>query len=66
MTGVQTCALPISFYSEGRLVFYDTHTPDHTIVVELDDHERYDRLILQVRDPAGTAARITQVLARRA
>lgn len=55
-----------TFYAKGRLVFFDTHTPDHTIVVELDDHEKYDRLILQVPDPTATAAAINKVLARRA
>ncbi len=55
-----------TFYTNGRLVFFDTHAPDHTIVVELDDHEKYDRLILQVRDPAATAAKINAALTRRA
>jgi hypothetical protein len=52
-----------TFYSKGRLVFYDTHKPEQTIVVDLD-HERYDTLILQVRDPALAVKTITQALAR--
>jgi hypothetical protein len=55
-----------TFYAKGRLVFFDTHAPDNTIVVELDDHEKYDRLILQVADPAGTVLKLNQILARRA
>ncbi|HYV97841.1 MAG TPA: hypothetical protein VE967_10335 [Gemmatimonadaceae bacterium] len=46
-----------TFYSKGRMVFYDTHKPENTIVVELD-HEKYDQLILQVRDPAAAVAAI--------
>lgn len=47
-----------TFYRKGRLVFYDTHKPENTIVVELD-HETYEQLILQVRDPAAAVAAIT-------
>ena len=52
-----------TFYRKGRLVFYDTHKPEHTIVVELD-HENYDQLILQVGDPAGAVEQITAAIAR--
>lgn len=48
-----------AFYKEGRLVFYDTHKPENTIVVELD-HEDYDQLILQVRDPDAAVAAIAR------
>jgi len=54
-----------TFYRKGRLVFYDTHKPENTIVVDLDDHENYDQLILQVRDPAAAVATITEAVARR-
>jgi len=54
-----------TFYKEGRLVFFDVHKPENTIVVELD-HENYDQLILQVRDPAGAAATITAAISNRA
>lgn len=53
-----------TFYQKGRLVFYDAHTPDNTIVVELD-HEHYDQLVLQVRNPAGAAQEITAAIARK-
>jgi hypothetical protein len=52
-----------SFFREGRLLFYDTHKPENTIVVDLD-HEDYDQLILQVRDPARVVHALTQAIAR--
>jgi hypothetical protein len=51
-----------TFYTKGRLVFYDTHKPENTIVVDLD-HENYDQLILQVRDPAWAVKTITDAVA---
>jgi hypothetical protein len=51
-----------TFYRKGRLVFYDTHKPENTIVVDLD-HENYDQLILQVRDPAQAVDTITRAVA---
>ena len=41
-----------SFYQHGGMVFYDVHDPERTIVVELE-HEHYQRLIVEVADPAG-------------
>jgi len=54
-----------TFYRKGRLVFFDTHKPEHTIVVELE-HDEYEQLILQVRDPQGAAALLTAATAKRA
>lgn len=54
-----------TFYRKGRLVFYDTHKPENTIVVELD-HESYDQLILQVKDPAAAVKLITDTISNRA
>lgn len=53
-----------TFYRKGRVVFYDTHKPEQTIVVELD-HEDYDQLILQVRDPAWAVKTITDAVGRK-
>jgi hypothetical protein len=53
-----------TFYRKGRLVFYDTHKPEHTIVVDLD-HENYDTLILQVRDPALAVKTIAAAIAKK-
>ena len=54
-----------TFYKKGRLVFFDTHKPENTIVVELD-HEHYDQLILQVRDPKEAVRTITEAISKRA
>ena len=53
-----------TFFRKGRMVFYDTHKPEHTIVVDLD-HEDFDTLVLQVRDPAGAIATIAGAVAAR-
>ena len=54
-----------TFYKEGRLVFFDVHKPENTIVVDLD-HEDYDQLILQVRDPKAAARTINDAISNRA
>jgi len=46
MPGILTAG---TFYQQGRIVFYDVHDPERTIVLELD-HEHYDRLIVEVED----------------
>lgn len=53
-----------TFYSKGRMVFYDVHKPENTIIVDLD-HETYDMLILQVRNPDTEVAMINDAVARR-
>ncbi len=54
-----------AFYKKGRFIFYDTHKPEHTIVVDLA-HETYDALVIQVRDPAGAVKLITDATSNRA
>ena len=54
-----------TFYRKGRLVFFDVHKPEQTIVVDLD-HEHYDQLILQVRDPKEAVRTITDAISNRA
>ena len=41
-----------TFYQDGGLVFWDVHDPQKTIVVELN-HERYQKLIIEVQEPAA-------------
>jgi len=41
-----------SFYQSDGFVFYDVHDPERTVVIELD-HEHYQRLVIEVEDPAG-------------
>lgn len=47
-----------TFYEQGGLVFWDVHNPEHAIAIELA-HERYQRLIVEVADPAA-AIRMVQ------
>ncbi|MBI3569334.1 MAG: hypothetical protein HY084_14135 [Gemmatimonadetes bacterium] len=53
-----------TFYRKGRMVFYDVHKPENTIIVDLD-HENYDQLILQVRNPETEVQMINDAVARR-
>lgn len=46
-----------TFYQNGRVVFYDVHDPERTIVIELD-HEHYDRMVVEVGDPGAEKAKI--------
>jgi hypothetical protein len=50
-----------TFYEHGGFVFYDVHHPDNTIVLELN-HERYQRLIIEVADPAAAVKQISEVI----
>src|SRR3954468_22869478 len=50
-----------TFYQNGRVVFYDVHDPQRTIVIELD-HEHYDRMIVEVADPAAEKSKIEKVI----
>ena len=54
-----------AFFSKGRLVFYDVHKPENTIVVDLR-HDSYDRLVLQVRDPKAAAKTLRDAISNRA
>jgi hypothetical protein len=44
-----------TFYFHGEMVFWDVHDPAKTIVVSLE-HERYKKLILEVRNPEDVVA----------
>lgn len=59
MPGVLTAG---TFYQQGGLVFYDVHDPDRTIVLELE-HEHYERLVIEVADPASTVAMLNAAIA---
>jgi hypothetical protein len=50
-----------TFYHHGNWVFWDLHDPEKAIVVELRD-ERYEKLIIEVPDPADTVARLGATL----
>jgi hypothetical protein len=46
-----------TFYYHGQLVFWDVRDPANTIVVSLD-HERYQKLIIEVADPDEVVRRL--------
>jgi len=50
-----------TFYHHGNWVFWDVHNPEKAIVVDLRD-ERYEKLIIEVPDPADTVARLEATL----
>ncbi len=58
MPGVLTAG---TFLYQGGLVFWDIHDPAHTVIVSLD-HEHYSKLIVEVADPAVTAAMLTKAI----
>jgi hypothetical protein len=53
-----------TFYQNGRVVFYDVHDPQRTIVIELD-HEHYDRMIVEVADPEAEKTKIENAITSR-
>ena len=50
-----------TFYQDGGLVFWDVHHPEKTIVVELN-HERYQKLIIEVEDPDATVKLLNEAV----
>lgn len=52
-----------SFRRAGRLDFWDVGDPDRAIVIELEG-AKYDRLLLEVDDPAAAVAMIEARLGR--
>ena len=53
-----------TFYQHGKIVFWDVHNPEKTVVIELKD-ERYDELIVEVADPNATVALVEAALPNR-
>ncbi len=53
-----------TFYQDGGLVFWDVLHAERTIVIELD-HERYEKLVVEVADPAGAVALLTRAIGGR-
>ena len=50
-----------TFYYHGELVFWDVIDLSRTIIISLE-HERYRKLIVEVDDPAATAAMLKAAL----
>ena len=47
-----------TFYLGGERVFWDVRDASRAVVVELDGHA-YDRLVIEVEDPAAVVAMLT-------
>jgi hypothetical protein len=52
-----------TFFYRGELVFWDVRHPEQTIIVSLA-HERYKKLIVEVENPASTAALLRDAIDR--
>ena len=50
-----------TFFQDGGFVFWDVHHPEKTIVVELE-HERFNKLVIEVDDPDSTANEINRAV----
>jgi hypothetical protein len=50
-----------TFYQDGKRVFWDVHSPDKTIAIDLHD-ERYNQLIVEVDDPEAAVRLIQNAL----
>ena len=53
-----------TFYQDGGFVFWDVLHPEQTIVVELE-HERFQKLVIEVADPDEAAREINRAISRR-
>jgi hypothetical protein len=53
-----------TFKGKGRIEFWAVHRGQELLVVELD-HAAYDRLVLQVADPAAAAATVNAAVPAR-
>jgi len=53
-----------TFYQHGERVFWDVHRPERAIALSLRD-ERYNKLVIEVDDPAATIAAIEAARHRR-
>jgi hypothetical protein len=49
---------------QGRWAFWDVRDPERAVIIDLED-ERYDRLVIEVDDPAAAAAAIRRALVER-
>lgn len=60
-TGVPGVFAAGTFYYHGELVFWDVRHPSNTIIVSLD-HERYRKLIIEVKDPAAVVSELQRAI----
>ena len=52
-----------TWYTSNGKVFWDVHNPHSTVTITLAD-ETYNRLVIQVADPASTIAEIEDAIRR--
>jgi hypothetical protein len=50
-----------TFYQDGKRIFWDVHSPERTIVIDLHD-ERYNELVVEVDDPEAAVRLIQNAL----
>jgi hypothetical protein len=50
-----------TFYQDGKRVFWDVHSPEKNIVIDLHD-ERYNELVVEVDDPEAAVKLIKNAL----
>jgi hypothetical protein len=54
-----------TFHQHGELIFWDVHSGDNAVVVELE-HDKFERLVIEVDDPPATVQLIERAIAGRA
>lgn len=47
-----------TFYQQGKWVFWDVHNRDNVVIIDLV-HDHYDKLVIEVADPAGVVGLIS-------
>jgi hypothetical protein len=52
------------FYQQGNFVFWDVHSPERTIVIDLED-EHFAKLIVEVADPQAATRLLEDAILRR-
>jgi hypothetical protein len=52
------------FYQEGKFVFWDVHSPEKTIVIDLAD-EHFGALIVEVNDPQAAVQLLEDAISHR-
>lgn len=52
-----------TFHQHGNWVFWDVHNPKNVVVIDLRD-ERYEKLIIEVSDPAETVSMLQSAIAK--
>jgi hypothetical protein len=53
-----------TFLQTDGAVFFDVHDPERTIVIDLD-HEHFERLVVEVEDPAAVVSHLQSAIAPR-